>query len=380
MAPRVAGTPDNDLLVAETATKVARATACDRRRSDRPGHGAHKGSKQPSALMTRSVGERLGDAPPQPCLVHVGAEIGEGARRHSEHVVRLRGDVRRVALDLANPTQAKHLGQREMHLTKNRQRGPALRIDVRGEQGGQTRRGQLGDLLPSPSAICCESRPSEANRLRFCPGAERVENRLAEGQTGLGEHRIRGEALFPIVAHRSTLAHLRWHARWMHRPARIEPGPGQESVWDYPRPPRVEPSDELVEVVFGGVLVASTRRSLRVLETSHPPAYYLPMADVSAEHIRPSGTRPTFCEWKGLATYFTLVAGGHVDRDCAWTYTNPTKGYEAIADHLALYPGRMDECRVNGEIVTAQEGGFYGGWITSRVVGPFKGASGTWGW
>ena len=166
----------------------------------------------------------------------------------------------------------------------------------------------------------------------------------------------------------------------MHRPPRIEPGLGHESVWDYPRPPRVEPSDELVEVVFGGVLIASTRRSLRVLETSHPPAYYLPMDDVSAEHIRPSGTRPTFCEWKGLATYFTLVAGGCVDRDCAWTYTNPTKGFEAIADHLALYPGRMDECRVNGEIVVPQEGGFYGGWITNRVVGPFKGASGTWGW
>ena len=166
----------------------------------------------------------------------------------------------------------------------------------------------------------------------------------------------------------------------MHRPTRIEPGPAQESVWDYPRPPSVEPSDDLVEVVFGGVLIASTRRSLRVLETSHPPAYYLPMADVSAEHIRPSGTRPTFCEWKGLATYFTLVAGGYVDRDCAWTYTKPTRGYEAITDHLALYPGRMDECRVNGEIVIAQEGGFYGGWITSRVVGPFKGASGTWGW
>jgi uncharacterized protein (DUF427 family) len=166
----------------------------------------------------------------------------------------------------------------------------------------------------------------------------------------------------------------------MQRPVRIEPGPSQESVWDYPRPPRVERSDELVEVVFGGVLIASTTRALRVLETSHPPAYYLPLTDFAADALRPSGTRPTFCEWKGLATYFTLSAGGLTDRDCAWTYSNPTRGFEAIVDHLALYPGRMDECRVNGEVVVAQEGGFYGGWITSRIVGPFKGASGTWGW
>ena len=133
-------------------------------------------------------------------------------------------------------------------------------------------------------------------------------------------------------------------------------------------------------MIFGGLVIASTTRALRVLETSHPPSYYLPIADFAKEHIRPSGTRPTFCEWKGLASYFTFSASGFVERDCAWTYPNPTKGYEALVDHLALYPGRMDECRVNGEVVVAQDGGFYGGWITQRVVGPFKGASGTWGW
>jgi uncharacterized protein (DUF427 family) len=166
----------------------------------------------------------------------------------------------------------------------------------------------------------------------------------------------------------------------MQRPQRTPPGPGQESVWDYPRPPRVEATDELVEVVLGGITIVSTTRALRVLETSHPPSYYLPFADIAMEFVRPSGTRPSFCEWKGLASYFTLAAGGVTERDAAWTYPHPTPGYDMLVDHLALYPGRMDECRVNGELVTAQDGGFYGGWITSRVVGPFKGPSGTWGW
>lgn len=341
---------------------------------------AYPDPDRPSALMPGAVRKCLGDTPPQTGLVHLGAEIGERAGPNSEHVIGLGRHVGRVAFNRSNPTRPEHLGQREMRGSKNRERRPALRVDVGREQGCETRRGEVGDLLPGQPAVCRQGRPSEANRVRFGPGGERVENRLSEGHAGFCQQPARSAGLLPIVTHDSTLAHLRWHARWMHRPPRIEPGPGQESVWDYPRPPRVEPSDELVEVVFGGVLIASTRRSLRVLETSHPPAYYLPLADVSAEHIRPSGTRPTFCEWKGLATYFTFVAGGYVDRDCAWTYTKPTRGYEAITDHVALYPGRMEGCRVNGEIVTAQEGGFYGGWITSRVVGPFKGASGTWGW
>ena len=338
--------------------------------------------------MPGPVGERFGHTPAQTSFVHLGAEIGEGAGRHGEHVVRLHGDVGGVALSGSDPVRPEHVGQREMRLTKNGERGPPLRVDISREQVGETRRGKVGDLLPGASAVCREGRPSDPNCLPFGPGSERVEDRLPEDHAGFPQQLIWGLArvlilrppLVPIFAHDSTLAHLRWQARCMHRPPRIEPGPGQESVWEYPRPPRVEPSDDLVEVVFGGVLIASTRRSFRVLETSHPPAYYLPLADMSAEHVRPSGTRPTFCEWKGLASYFTFVAEGYVDRDCAWTYANPTKGYEAITDHLALYPGRMDECRVNGEVVVAQEGGFYGGWITSRVVGPFKGASGTWGW
>jgi uncharacterized protein (DUF427 family) len=166
----------------------------------------------------------------------------------------------------------------------------------------------------------------------------------------------------------------------MQRPTRIEPGPGQESVWDYPRPPRIERSEELVEMIFGGIVLASTRKAWRILETSHPPSYYLPFDDIAMEHVRPSGTRPSFCEFKGLASYFIIDVSGIVDRDCAWSYPNPTPGFEALVDHLAVYPARMDECRVDGEIVQPQDGEFYGGWITSKVVGPFKGASGTWGW
>lgn len=156
-------------------------------------------------------------------------------------------------------------------------------------------------------------------------------------------------------------------------------GPGQESVWDYPRPPRVEPSSEQVEVVLGGRLVARTSRSLRVLETSHPPAYYLPLeafADGALVPVR--GT--TFCEFKGTASYFDVVGGGETAPRAAWTYRSPSPGYAAIKDQVALMPGAMDRCTVDGEIVQPQEGGFYGGWITTRVVGPFKGSPGTSGW
>ena len=156
--------------------------------------------------------------------------------------------------------------------------------------------------------------------------------------------------------------------------------PGQESVWDYPRPPRVERTDDLVEVVFGGTLIVSTTRSIRVLETSHPPTYYLPFDDTAMEHFAAGNSGGSYCEWKGMATYLSLSAGSAVAGDVAWTYPQPTPGYELIRRCLALYPARMDECRVNGEVVRPQAGGFYGGWITDRVVGPFKGEPGSRGW
>ncbi|MGH9001048.1 MAG: DUF427 domain-containing protein [Acidimicrobiia bacterium] len=152
-----------------------------------------------------------------------------------------------------------------------------------------------------------------------------------------------------------------------------------ESVWDYPRPPRVEPTDEHVLVEFAGVAVADTGRALRVLETSQPPAYYVPPDDVAPGVLEPHPIR-TFCEWKGVAVYWTLVVDGRRVEAAAWSYPEPTKPFEVLRHHLAFYPSRVDACFLDEEKVRAQEGDFYGGWITSRVRGPFKGGPGTQGW
>lgn len=163
------------------------------------------------------------------------------------------------------------------------------------------------------------------------------------------------------------------------QPKRIEPGPGQESVWDYPRPPRVEEVSKRIEVVFNGVKIADTVRAKRVLETSHPPAYYIPVDDVRMEYlVETPGS--SLCEWKGWARYFTVEVGDRRAERAAWSYPAPKPGYEAIRDHLAFYPAPMDACTVDGERVVPQPGSFYGGWITSGVVGPFKGGPGTAGW
>lgn len=159
----------------------------------------------------------------------------------------------------------------------------------------------------------------------------------------------------------------------------IEPGPDQESVWDYPRPPRVEPTTRRVRVMFARHCIADSSRSLRVLETSHPPVYYIPRADVTGEHLEPCD-RVTFCEFKGRAVYWTVRVGAAVATEAAWSYPNPSPGYELIRDHLAFYPGAMDECTVDGEVVQPQPGNFYGGWVTAEVVGPFKGGPGSSGW
>lgn len=163
------------------------------------------------------------------------------------------------------------------------------------------------------------------------------------------------------------------------RPVPDPPGPGQESVWDYPRPPRLEATTDDIEVVLGGQVVARTRSALRVLETSHPPTYYLPMSDFVQGALRPAGGG-SLCEWKGLASYFDVVGGGVVARQAAWHYPEPTPEFVAIEGHVALYPGAMERCTVDGEAVRAQPGGFYGGWVTSRVAGPFKGDPGTMFW
>ncbi len=157
------------------------------------------------------------------------------------------------------------------------------------------------------------------------------------------------------------------------------PGPGQESVWDYPRPPRLERVGRHLRVVFAGVVVAESRRPLRVLETSHPPVYYVPPGDTLAEHLIPS-RGSSFCEWKGAARYLTVRAGGREAPDAAWYYPTPMAPFAEIADHVAFYPAAMDECTLDGEVVRPQPGGFYGGWITDEIVGPFKGGPGTRGW
>ncbi len=157
------------------------------------------------------------------------------------------------------------------------------------------------------------------------------------------------------------------------------PQPGQESVWDYPRPPRVERTSKRIRIVLNGVTIADSIHAYRVLETSHPPVYYLPQRDLRMEYIHPAEGR-SFCEFKGAASYWKLNVDGVIRERAAWSYASPMRGFEAIRDHLAFYAGKMDACYVNDERVQPQEGDFYGGWITSDIVGPFKGAAGTRGW
>jgi len=159
----------------------------------------------------------------------------------------------------------------------------------------------------------------------------------------------------------------------------VVPGPGQESVWDYPRPPRVEPTDERVVISLGGTTIVDTRRAVRVLETSHPPVYYVPRAEFAPGSLEPA-EGSSFCEFKGAAGYLTLRGGDAVAENAGWFYPRPSRGFESLRDLVAVYPAAMDRCEVDGETVLAQAGGFYGGWITSRVVGPFKGEPGTLGW
>ncbi|KGJ77533.1 hypothetical protein GY21_07460 [Cryobacterium roopkundense] len=157
--------------------------------------------------------------------------------------------------------------------------------------------------------------------------------------------------------------------------ARLTPGPGQESVWDYPRPPRVEHTNERVTVEIDGQRVVDTADVVRVLETSHPPVYYLPRSAFTPGVLCPAPGQ-TFCEFKGAASYLSVGSA----QGAAWFYPQPTRGFEDLTDRVAVYPSAMTRCTVDGEVVTAQEGDFYGGWITARIVGPFKGAAGTWGW
>jgi len=156
-------------------------------------------------------------------------------------------------------------------------------------------------------------------------------------------------------------------------------GAKTESVWDYPRPPKLEPTAKQIRVEFGGTVIADSRSAFRVLETSHPPVYYIPPADIAMQYLF-KDTGDSYCEWKGRASYHRVVVGEARAGNAAWSYTNPTPAFRFIRDFIAFYPNKMDGCYVDGERVVSQPGDFYGGWITSDLVGPFKGAPGTRGW
>ncbi len=169
-----------------------------------------------------------------------------------------------------------------------------------------------------------------------------------------------------------------WEYRGQRRPAfAIEPAEGQESVWDYPRPPALVASSEKIEVRHDGGLLAETSDSFRVLETASPPTYYLPSASVNWDELV-EVSQGSFCEWKGRATYYVLASAPE-GPTIAWRYRNPSRSFAELHDHVSFYPGRI-ACFVDGERVRPQAGDFYGGWITDRVVGPFKGEAGTGHW
>ncbi len=159
----------------------------------------------------------------------------------------------------------------------------------------------------------------------------------------------------------------------------VDPGPGQESVWDYPRPPRVEAVPVRVRAIVGGRVLGDSLRAVRVLETAGAPVYYLPPDDVDQERLRP-GARTSVCEWKGGATYVDLVDGSRRIAAIGWSYPDPNQGYEAIRHHVAFYAGMLDEAWVGDTRAEPQPGGFYGGWVTPAIVGPIKGEPGSWGW
>lgn len=156
--------------------------------------------------------------------------------------------------------------------------------------------------------------------------------------------------------------------------------PGQESVWEYPRPPRLEPEPAPLKIVHRGITIAATTRGLRTLETSHPPTYYFPPDAIAAQLLQPSAQRGSFCEWKGRAFYWDIVIGAERLAGVGWSYPEPTPAFAALKDFIAFYAAPFDAAFVGDEKVTPQPGGFYGGWITTKVAGPFKGVPGSQFW
>lgn len=163
------------------------------------------------------------------------------------------------------------------------------------------------------------------------------------------------------------------------RPRPDPAGHGQESVWAFPRPAIAQPTGARILIEHRGHIIADTRSAIRTLETSHPPSYYIPRADIAPDVLsRAQGS--SFCEWKGSATYWDVVMEDVVLPCVGWSYADPTPAFAGLRDYIAFYAGPFDRCSVDGEAVVPQPGGFYGGWITPRLVGPFKGIPGSRGW
>ena len=191
-----------------------------------------------------------------------------------------------------------------------------------------------------------------------------------------------GACNFLPKAFKQGLLRFAWPKRNFRRqrPATIpKPEPSQESVWDYPRPPAIQSVAAAVRVRFGGIVLAESQHALRVIETASPPVYYLPPDDVQEAYLLPNANT-TICEWKGRATYWDVRVGEAVAEMAAWSYPEPLEGYDAIRGYYAFYAGKMETCTLGEKRVRAQEGDFYGGWITDNLVGPFKGAPGSEGW
>lgn len=191
--------------------------------------------------------------------------------------------------------------------------------------------------------------------------------------------RVRTEPIEVAITPRLRAEAARWRAH-DRRPKHIAtPGPDQQSVWDFPRPPALERVLDRVTVAFGGQLIADTLEAVRVCETASPPTYYIPAPDIRTDLLSPEPST-SHCEWKGRAAYYSLSFDGRTARRCAWSYPRPTPEYHQLADRIAFYPGRVDQCTVGGLVVTPQPGDFYAGWITPDLVGPFKGEPGSAGW
>lgn len=167
--------------------------------------------------------------------------------------------------------------------------------------------------------------------------------------------------------------------RLPHHPEPDPPGPGQESVWDYPRPAICEPTPRRIQIIHRGITLADSTSAWRTLETSHPPTYYIPPADIAMAHLAPNPRR-SLCEWKGQAHYWDVTLGGDHFTAAAWSYPAPTPAFMPIADFIAFYPEPFDQCLVDDAVITPQPGGFYGGWISPYEAGPFKGGPGSRFW